>query len=158
RGMVPVTVEALDASSGTDGVLLQWRLSAAATTTLLGVRVERADAAAGPYRTVAPARAPERDMPFRDASAEPGRPDWYRLVLAPPRGAEFIAGPLQVSTDAGAPRTRLDTVAESADGSVQFRYRIGAAGPVRLELFDVVGRRLRIVDAGMRGTGSHLAS
>ena len=41
------------------------------------------------------------------------------------------------------------------DRQVNLRYLIGTAGPVRLEIFDIAGRKLRSLDRAYRNSGEH---
>jgi len=157
-GAVPVGVEDLEVVADAGGVTLRWRLSAEARTALEGISVQRAEAAEGPYvqltRTLL---APEAAMQYLDAAVEPGRAHWYRLVLVGLDASLSYAGPVRVEM-ANALRTALATPFESAGAStVELRFSIGgSAVPVQIGVFDVSGRRLQVIDLGVRTAGQYV--
>lgn len=68
-----------------------------------------------------------------------------------------------VTTDApasGAPRAlRLGAVSPNPSrGATSFAYELPRAGAVRLEVLDLAGRRVRVLDDGVRAAGSHRAT
>lgn len=153
---VAVEVESFAATSVEGRVRLAWRLSAEATATVAGVRVERADAAEGPWaaRLESPL-APRSEMTFLDEEVEAGHDYWYRLVLEPRDGAAIFAGPVAVTVMGGRFETALYAPSAPAAGAaVEIRYGIGRSGiPVRLELLDVQGRRIRSLVDGPHAAG-----
>jgi hypothetical protein len=70
---------------------------------------------------------------------------WYRVVLISAAAEMSIVGPVRYAPANIVSRTQLEPAWVSpADGLLHFAYTIATAGtPVRLELFDVRGRRLR---------------
>ena len=45
-----------------------------------------------------------------------------------------------------------------ASGAVRLSYALADAGPVRLAVFDALGREVAVAEAGTRGAGTHPAS
>jgi hypothetical protein len=152
---VPIEVEALEAAALPGGIELRWRLSEAAIRDLLGLRVQRAATAAGPWeeRTAEPL-APRAAMRFADASVDLGRTYWYRLELLPHAGDPAFTGPVEAAS--GPARTVLLSPRPIAGGAVEVRYGIGSPGPVRLDVYDVAGRRLRELWHGRREPGEYV--
>jgi len=71
--------------------------------------------------------------------------------------AAILAGPLW-TVDAPAPtappRLALQPASPSpSPGRTAIRFALGAVSPVRVEIFDVAGRLVRSIDAGLRGPG-----
>jgi len=155
---VPIAVDALEAGATDRGVALRWRLSPDAVHGLRAVRVERGDAAAGPFGTVGAPLTPAAEMTFEDPSTDAGHTYWYRLALDGANGVAAYAGPVQVTTDLRGLRTALGTTTEAADGRVQLRYSLGVSGAVKLEIYDVMGRRLRVVEQSTKAVGTHLVT
>jgi hypothetical protein len=140
-------------------VLLRWRLSAEAQRELLGVRVQRASVASGPFeerthRALEPATA----MSFEDFDVERGLDYWYRLILLSKVGSPRTAGPVSVRLISGLPtRTALHQPFEPADGGpIQIRYSISLPStPVRLTVHDVRGRLVWSTSSVTREPGEH---
>jgi hypothetical protein len=158
-GSVPVVVEAFEATSAADGVLLTWELGANWRDELLGVRLQRGDVAEGPYTDVAVELVPADQMSYRDTGVEPGRDYWYRLVIQATDGAG-LAGPIHVTTGGVILSTQLFAPREPANsGPVEIRYNLAGVGEsTRLEIFDVRGRRVRLLDSGRREPGTYLTT
>jgi hypothetical protein len=96
-------------------------------------------------------------MEFVDAEAAVGAEYWYRLVLRLQDGTEVLAGPVQV-TMAARWTTALFAPAIAGRGQpVEVRYSLAASGtPVRLEIFDVAGRRVRLLERGAQAAGHYV--
>lgn len=68
--------------------------------------------------------------------------------------ADCAAGiPVSVSEPAPRGRLTLQVIAMSPASPVQILYRLPEAGLMRLEVLDVAGRRVRLLDHGLRGAG-----
>jgi hypothetical protein len=156
----PIDVQELEAASSAGHVRLTWKLSDRARSETAGVRVQRAEVAEGPYvdrsETALP---PAPTMLFEDLEVQASHTYWYRLVLIARGGAESSTGPVQV-TAAGVAlqRTELHGAFEpTGGGPVQIRYGIGAKrAAVRLEIYDVRGRRVRTLVAAPRDPGEYV--
>jgi hypothetical protein len=157
----PVEVQDLEAVTTSRGVHLAWRLSTATLRDLASIRVQRAGDALGPYVERSDALlVPEAIMAFDDEVVEHGGLYWYRLVLRSRDGAESVAGPIAVRVSGVAPNTTtLHAPCETLGGGpITVRYRIGARTDVRLAIYDVRGRRMRILDNGVREPGDWLVA
>jgi hypothetical protein len=160
QATVRVEIEDWTAVSVQGGVRLSWRLAATGTYDLTGVQVQRATSAEGPFttRTAAPL-APAPSMSFEDAGIETGSAYWYRLALVGRNGAETYSTAIRVLSNPDARwRTDLEIVGgPSSSGPIDIRYGVAHTGTrVRLTVFDVAGRRLRVVDEGLRSRGEYL--
>jgi hypothetical protein len=74
------------------------------------------------------------------------------------RRYEFVEGQSQAADAGSAPALRLtlDPVAPNpVRGSATLTYRLPAAGPVDLAIFDLAGRRVRTLVSGARPAGAH---
>lgn len=83
---------------------------------------------------------------------------YTRFAKAALGTAAVLAGPAW-TVDAPEPPAlpRLTLLAASpapSPGRVTIRFALGAPSPVRIEIFDVTGRLLRAIDAGVRGAGA----
>lgn len=157
-GPTPVSIHDLSAFSGAEGVRLQWRLSAEAMRELALFRVQRAEVAAGPYVEMASTPlAPAREMTYLDASVEPGRHYWYRLILVTANGEEGTAGTVSiVATDASRLKTTLQPIPPLGAAPIEIRYVLGSSGAASLDLFDVRGRLVRRLDQGVHSAGEYV--
>jgi len=170
----------LAAEATPEGVLLRWSVSAAELERLACIRVQRADSPASGFvdRGAAPlpraashpslgrpppaTSLPPASMSFEDPDVEPSRTYWYRLVLRSSDGATWMRGPTGVRTgDRLAAHAQLLPPIEPRDGGpVRIRYRLagtpGAVLPVRLGIYDVRGRRVRLLEEGRHPAGESL--
>jgi hypothetical protein len=156
----PVHVEDLRATvSDPTAVHLSWRLRHAGDG-LLGLDVERADAARGSYtRRTRAQLAPEAWMDYVDAPVETDKSYWYRLVLTYTSGTVGLVGPIRVDVPGTvhSTTTLLAPFVPPGGGDVEVRYRIGDAPvPVDLHVYDVRGRLLKTLDRGVRGPGEYV--
>lgn len=94
-------------------------------------------------------------MRFVDDEDLEGRA-WYRLALHMPGGVHY-AGPLAIEP-LGAPDRATLAARDPGHGQpVEIRYGIGRpAADLQLAVFDIRGRRVRLVDAGARPAGTTL--
>ncbi len=158
RNTVPVAVEDLQATVHEDRVLLTWRLGAEAERHLFGVDVQRAENVSGPYVELSSSPLePNISMSFEDSGVEQARTYWYRLVLRWKDGSDSTTSPISVTAVGGSWLTSLSVAAPPANGPVEIRYRIGRSGtPVRLEIYDVAGRRIRLLERSVRDRGEYV--
>lgn len=139
---IPVVVEELTAVAETDRVRLVWRFAAEARVDLRQVRVERGPQEVGPWSTLA-SLDPESSMRWEDRVPDPNA-SWYRLVLVAKDGTSGTAGPVRALALTTAPRTAFETIQDRGEEGVHIAYSVGPRPVhVRLEVFDVAGRRLR---------------
>jgi hypothetical protein len=153
--VVPVLVQDFTVRPVAGQVELEWVLGAGYRE-VASVGVERAPNAAGPWtaRTRTPL-APEPRMRFVDGG-DLEEPAWYRLVLYAPGGVHY-AGPLAVEPLGPTDRTALLARDPGRGQPIEIRYAIGRpAVDLQLGVFDIRGRRVRLVDAGARPAGTRL--
>jgi hypothetical protein len=161
-GSVPISVqvENLSAVQAQSGVLLAWRLSAAAVRDLLGVVVQRGDAPAGPFEPLSPSPlAPAVAMTFADDAVIPARTYWYRLALPARDGTSTVSPAVQGIAGGGSDRRtepRLESVQVHTD-HVEIRFVVGHSSlPVELSVYDIAGRRVWALDETVPGPGEHV--
>jgi hypothetical protein len=138
-------VELFDLAAEQDGsdVVLHWRT--ASERDVAAFRVFRATPG-GAFLALAPDVAPrgDRTYSFRDAAPAPGVYE-YRVGEVAPDGGVLLHGSVGVHV-AGSlpPRPFLAPATPNPfNPSTVLRYGITQAGPVRLEVFDARGRRVR---------------
>jgi hypothetical protein len=155
---VAVRVEDLEATASDERVSLRWSLSHEAVRELVGVGVQRAAAASGPYeeRARAPLE-PATRMAFEDQGIEPGRDAWYRLVLITKDGSRSTAGPVIASAaPSGSVATLWSPFEPAGGGPVQIRYAVGAhRTEVRLAIHDARGRLMWASGPSVQNPGQH---
>ena len=153
---VPVLIEDLVAARGTEGVELSWRIGEEARAHLRAIAVQRAPDAVGPWiEASAVGLVPARSMRWTDAGA-PGDARWYRLALADDRGAVAWSAPVSVNAGTSATTYLLAPVDRGAEG-VAIRYVLAPqSAPAALAIFDVTGRRIRVLDSDQRTPGTHV--
>jgi len=159
-GTVPLYVDDLRAEVHESGIELAWRFSAHARRDVAAVRVERSVDAAGPYVDVTTeALVPEAEMRYLDATIHRDQPLWYRLALLTHEGALVFAGPVRVDPSTANPvRTVLHAIREMTRERVDIRYALGARADVRIDIFDIAGRRIHSMERGVEQAGEHVAA
>jgi len=159
-GPVPVYVDDLQAGVHESGIELSWRLSEPARREVATVSIQRALAALGPYEDVNPEPlVPDVEMNYLDTDAPRDRAIWYRLAVQTQGGALVFAGPIRVdASNTGLLRTALHAVREVMPDRVDIRYAVGMRAAVRLDIFDVAGRRVHSTERGVEHPGEHVAS
>ncbi|MFQ5600391.1 MAG: M28 family metallopeptidase [Candidatus Krumholzibacteriia bacterium] len=156
---VPVSVHSFEAFAQNSGVALRWQLAPQAVRALAGVHVQRAVAAGGPYvRRTVRALPPAVRGAFEDDAVSTGR-YWYRLELGfDDGGAPVLSSPLAVRVGMGGLLTALHAPFEPwPGGPLHVRYAIGPSRtPVRLGIYDVRGRLVRVLARGPHEPGEYL--
>jgi hypothetical protein len=150
----PVVLSEFVGHADGERIELAWRLSAESESELVEVRVQRASAFDGPYADLTTLQ-PDAHMAYVDTRIEPGRSYWYRLSLRSLDGSVMLSRPIEASTNGVRWSTALDVPYESAGGPIEIRYRVGAPGSMRLEVFDVAGRRVATLIDGVRIPGEY---
>ncbi|MFQ5600867.1 MAG: FlgD immunoglobulin-like domain containing protein [Candidatus Krumholzibacteriia bacterium] len=155
---VPVTISDLEVDATDAGVLLRWNLAAEDVRGVLGVRALRARDAAGPYleRGFVPTTATS----FLDTDVEEGVTYWYRLGVVHVDGAEILSAEIQIDWVSATLRTALHSPFEiTVEGEVRLRYSLArSSSGVQLGIYDIRGRRLRVLSEGARHRGVYTAS
>ena len=147
----PVLFGDVDVSPADASMMLRWTILAA--DGLRAVRVYRraADDESAPW--VRLAELGPAAVEYRDASVAPGRRYVWR-VGAVDAGGEFLSPPVEALTPAWT--TRLEpNVPNPFNPRTRIRFVLGSAGPVRVDVFDARGRRVRTLVAGTRAAGRH---
>lgn len=152
---VPVLVQDFAARAAAGQVELEWVLGPSYLE-VLSVGVERAPYVAGPWtaRTRTPL-VPEPRMRFVDTEARE-EPAWYRLALYVHGGVHY-AGPLAIEPQGATNLLSLAARDLGRGQPVEIRYAIGRpTDDLQLGVFDIRGRRVRLVDSGARPAGTAL--
>lgn len=100
-------------------------------------------------------------------SFAPGTEAHYYLRIRMADNQNVWTGPVYVTTDPSVPvavgdgaagaALQLAAVPNPARGNVAVSFELPRAGRVSLEVFDVTGRRVRVIAAGERAAGAHRA-
>ncbi|UCE02241.1 MAG: VCBS repeat-containing protein [Candidatus Latescibacterota bacterium] len=154
-GPTPVGVRELHAEHTERGVRLTWKLSHGVRRELAGVQVQRARRLADLFEsiTVAPL-IPAVRMSFEDTSAMPGSSSWYRLLLDFHDGSRVLTRAVRANGQAQRPQALSLQVEPTAPGAIRIRYTLAQAGtPVVLEVFDIKGRRVRLLEDSVHDSG-----
>lgn len=135
---------------------LRWRLAPEAEQNLESIGIQKAPSARGPWTRVATLRRGD-PIQFEDFEVRRMETYWYSLLLVGWNGRQESTSPEQVEFQGGggAWPTSLMAPHVSPEGRVELRYSLSAPLPIRLELFDVNGRRLQVFDHGTRESGEY---
>lgn len=151
---IPVTVLDLHATFDAGRVRLAWGLAAASIGAVYEVRVERAPVEAGPWSRLA-RLGPEPSMSWEDPAPLPVE-SWYRLVLAGHDGTLEFAGPVLALLPADSRRTALTAIRDLGEAGIRVTYDVGPrAQHAKLEVFDIAGRRQRVLVDAMQAATRH---
>jgi photosystem II stability/assembly factor-like uncharacterized protein len=154
-------VELYDFAAAQEGadVIVRWR--AARESQVVSYRVYRARAGE-PFEVLAPDVTTRADLRYTYCDAEPAPGHYtYRIAEVSPEGGVVFHRSVEVDVTRVAPRASfLDpSVPNPFNPGTTLRYGVAAAGPVRLAIFDVRGRRVRtLVDAPRGASGSYRAT
>jgi hypothetical protein len=150
-----VRVTDLSAVQTPGGVLVSWMVADDAGGDL-SIGVQRAQSLLGPYVDRTLELLPGRTQSFLDTDIQAGETYWYRLELMEADGVRVLSHPVRVAVAGASWVTALDVPIVRAGEPVLLRYVIGRSGsPVRLEIFDVAGRRVRSLVQASQDAGRH---
>lgn len=153
-GPLVVEISDLAAAWSEDGVRITWMVH---TDNIAIFHVLRAEAEAGPYEVVSPdlpGSSGRRAHEFTDRTAPSDR-DLYYKVAADEQGRRFESAPWRVS--APGLISALESVAPNpALDAARVEYSLARAGRVRLDVFDLRGRRVRVLVAGRQSAGQRV--
>ncbi len=155
----PTAVELVEfsADSSPEGVRLQWRVSAESdalsfhvyrgpSLTDLSNRLTTAPLSGGPEYT------------YNDSTAEPGRRFYYTLGAIDAQGREERVGLVAGSRGGPYRFAALHPRPNPSDGLAEIGYTLDRVSIVRVSIFDVAGRVVRVLDrSGPLGPGPHAA-
>jgi len=144
----PIVVADFGATEVEGRVRLAWRLAPSALGSIHAIVVERAAREPGPFEAIA-SLAPMTEMSYLDA--DPIESAWYRLVLEAADGGRMFAGPVRAGAVAGTSLQLRATL--QSNGALAVRYTLVRSGVMALDLFDVRGRLVHRLDAGVRPAG-----
>jgi hypothetical protein len=152
-----VLVSLFEAVPEDGGIAVRWQFSG--TTHIRSSRVERADRAEGPWGALAAAMTTERGVTtLLDATAEPGRSYWYRIVVDSEEGT-LTFGPIRATTSAGTQGPlALAIVPNPSPGATRFDLTLPRESKVRLTVADLQGRVVATVADGTFRAGRHQAA
>jgi hypothetical protein len=155
----PIAVELVEflAASEPDGVRLRWRVSLGSDAT--GFHVYRGITMSDVSTQLTPSPlvgGPE--FSYLDASVEPGRQYYYGLGAIDEQGHEERMG-LVAGSRAGPYRfAALHARPNPSDGNAEIGYTLDRASNVRVSLFNVAGRLVRVLEEqGLLDPGPHAA-
>lgn len=165
----PVQLEAFEAYNSIEGVGLSWTTNA--NTENFGFDVYRSNNPEGDYQLVNPeliqTSTSESDLheySFEDTEVEPNQTYHYKLADVDISGNTTLYGPVSATTSAAAVAENGKTIKgyqlSSAypnpfNGSAMLRYHLPEAGFVRIELFNMLGQKVRTLMAENQISGSH---
>ena len=136
-----------------DSLFLIYRLGEAAFDTLA---LQHVDGATFSASVPVPPEGAEVTYYFAASDAS-GRTEHFPLV-GPAGARSFTIPPFPVGSEAvaEAPELRIESVYPNPSaGGVAVRYALDAAGPVTLEVLDVLGRRVALLHEGPAPAGPH---
>jgi hypothetical protein len=141
-----------------DAVTLSWNLHSSDGEDVLGVDVQRAMSQEGPYQVRALSLSPEPAMQFTDADVVSSETWWYRLVVYFGSGRTEVVGPVVVPRLVGDGRDERPTLqlAHTQEG-LELHYQVPVGpSPVRLDVFDVRGRRVVALEDAVQAPGMYV--
>ncbi|MBI5838431.1 MAG: T9SS type A sorting domain-containing protein [Candidatus Eisenbacteria bacterium] len=155
-GPSPVTMGSVQAVAANGAVELEWWAHVEGTPRL---RVFRAPAAAGPFEElealVIPGAGPDAYHAV-DRTARPGR-EYYYQVGWREYGAWTFSRTARVATPAAAFGIRAVTP-NPFRAAVRIEYELAGAAPARVEICDVAGRCLVVLNPVVSSEGTHAAT
>lgn len=154
-GATPALLEGFSATRMPDGVLLEWTLAGEAR--LVGLRVERAPDGTAAFEALAGGLLPVTMRgTLTDAGADPAAGYVYRLSGVGRDGEIHELGRIQVPPGAFAPpRARLAAFPNPARAGSMLELTLARESPVRADLCDAAGRKVRSLLAGALPPGTH---
>lgn len=148
-----ITLEEFSGVPSSQGVWLRWRLAMDTVATLERVIIQRALDERGPWSDLADLK-PRPTMDFEDTDSSAGRTYWYRLLFVSTDSTR-PSNALRVATHASSWKTVLYPPLQNAEGVV-IRYALAQAGQPRIDILDVRGRRMEVLDQGSRQPGEYV--
>ncbi|MEP7028163.1 MAG: FlgD immunoglobulin-like domain containing protein [Candidatus Eisenbacteria bacterium] len=152
----PTLMTLFDAQDTPDGIAIEWQFGPTADVT--SVRVERADAADGPWQAVEVERSAQGEATVAlDRTAEAGRAYYYRLYATRADGSTTTFGPVSAVRGASAPTVSFLHAPKPnpSTGTSSVEFGVARSGFVELAVFDVAGRRVRTIVAQTMAPGSY---
>ncbi len=153
---VDVMLASFELSSVDGGIELRWQLDRNSDP-ISNVVVQRADAAVGPWSTIATEHREEGNTSIAlDSSAEPGRTYCYQVAATNERGMTALFGPLSGTAGARITSFGLASPAPSPTrGSSEIQFALPRAADIRLTVIDVKGRVVATLAEGAHHAGRY---
>jgi len=166
----PARIRTFEADHNTNGIHLNWTTDAGSEN--FGFDIYRSDRETGDYQIVNPefiqtsfSAATEHEYTFEDTQVEPGQTYYYKLADMDLEGNMTLFGPVSATTVAsgvgkGQQNTANDYQLRAAypnpfNGSAMIQYHLPQAGFVRIDLFNMLGQKVRTLVAGNQTIGTH---
>ncbi len=146
-------VSRLTAEAIESGIRVSWATNRSAFAQLV---LQRATTATGEFRAVTTAMREEGGLTVaEDATAEPGRTYFYRVVGTTLGGLQSVYGPVQGT--AGAPKAFALSSAwpNPSRGALTLAIMVPRAANVRLSVLDLQGREVAVLADGGFAPGRH---
>jgi hypothetical protein len=154
--MSPTPVMVLDfkASRSRDGTYLSWRLNSAEKEQWSEVEVQRSASIEGAYASISSAVNATVDGEYYDATALSQLDYWYRLLVRGRDGQVEFSNPV-ISRGGGWLETQLFPPIPGGE-VVRLRYLLSThSAAVRLGIYDVRGRLVRVLHSGDQSPGDY---
>jgi hypothetical protein len=149
--VVPVRFLSLTATWEDNGPVVRWALAESEPGAV--VRVERSSANEGPFAAVSGNLDGSSSGSWTDPSPDAAEP-WYRVAVTLRTGDTDLFGPVRL--EAIANRVRLwQNAPNPFRASTVLGFTLESPGRVKLEILDVRGRRVALLEDGLRSAGRH---
>ena len=162
-GSLPVKLSAFSAQSVKEGVRLLW--STESETNSYGFHVLRSMNEAGPFQQVsgdmirgAGNSTSRRDYQWLDRRVESGATYFYKLLQLDINGGSETFGPIRVTVTAVAKPAAFalyPNFPNPFNPGTTIGYDLAEAGAVRLEIYDVAGKLVRLLESGEKAAGAY---
>jgi len=155
-GAAPISITNLAAKSRIHAIEITW--DATGGSNLSGFRVERANAADGPFLPLHDAVLPaEPRSHYEDREVAEESAYFYRVIALDRVGNEFVFGPVQVTTTSWPEiTTKLEPIwPNPSAGRAAISFALASPGRAKLAIYDVAGRLVRTMVDGQLEAGSH---
>jgi hypothetical protein len=156
--IIPTTLALFEANAVAGGIEVRWQLAAASE--VVASRLERADAASGPWAEVGATVSDQGGvMVALDRTAQPGRSYWYRISTRDPNGEWFASSAISVGMTAQRLEFALGRISPnpSRGGMTRVEFSLAREANVRLAIVDLQGREVARLADGSFGPGQHEA-
>jgi len=134
-------------------VLLSWQMAVEAVTS--SFRIERSESLEGEFLTLDLPISMSSGLCFSctDSSVQPGKTYWYKIVLVG-LSSEEAYGPIEVHVEVVPTAYRsYQSYPNPFNPLCTIRYEIPKAGRVSLQVYDIVGKTVRVLVDGWREPG-----
>ncbi|MBM3287105.1 MAG: T9SS type A sorting domain-containing protein [Candidatus Eisenbacteria bacterium] len=156
EGLTPLGLSDLEAEAADEGILLRWRVGEGQFDGFVILRASGSDPADEDYAPLNLDRLVPGMGPYEylDEEIEPGTAYAYKIAAVLPGGGSRLYGPVHAVATAGRPFALHAAAPNPTRGSTSIRYSLPRKGDVRLQVFDLAGRRVRVLHDGPAGGGT----